>query len=111
MTSRTEDVIGGIAASLDALKPEPGEFLILRLAQLPQYEAIGVLQEWLKENVHVPTLLITPDADVKACTADAMGLELWGSDCGHCGNTTPDSQRCELCGSTRNTRRMWVEKK
>jgi hypothetical protein len=38
----------------------------------------------------------------------AAGLELWGSDCRHCGNTTPEMMVCDECHSDRFTVALWV---
>lgn len=110
MTSRSEDVVGGIADALEAIKPEPGEILVLRLARNPDPYTLTVLHEWMRDNLgDTPALVATPDADVAALTAEQLGLELWGSDCQRCGNTTPGSQRCDQCNSTAHTKPMWVK--
>ena len=34
---------------------------------------------------------------------------VWGSDCVSCGHATPDSQRCDNCGSTAHTVPLYYE--
>jgi hypothetical protein len=111
MTVRTEDVIGGLIAAIDAIRPEPGEFLVLRLENMPAPESLTILQEWLKDNLaDTPALVATPGSSVTTLTPEELGWRLWGSDCGRCGNTTHGSQRCDQCNSTKHTRKLWVEK-
>lgn len=111
MTVRTEDVVGGIVAAVDAIRPEPGEFLVLRLKENPAPESALVLQEWLKSNLpeNTAALVAVPGAEVTSETIEQLGFQLWGSECLSCGNATHASQRCELCGSTRNTRTLWMK--
>lgn len=33
----------------------------------------------------------------------------WGSECLGCGNTTPDSMRCDECNHVDTTRALWME--
>lgn len=38
----------------------------------------------------------------------AHRLLWWGSDCLECGNTTPDSMRCDVCGRRSRTRHLFI---
>ena len=48
------------------------------------------------------------DALVLHHAIDADEVRWWGSDCVDCGNTTPDSMRCDSCGSKQSTRHLFI---